>query len=155
MYTKEKIMEETKKLQYVSHVKNPNVIYHKGLPMLDRVALFATERIGTMGFFFVLAVITTFWIAWNVYAPLELRFDPFPAFVLWLFISNLLQLLLMPLLMIGQNLQGRHSEVRAEADYKLNLQTEREVQQILAHLARQDKLMMELLRRVDDIGNQR
>lgn len=148
-------MEETKKLQYVSHVKNPNVLHREGLSALDRAALFTTERIGTMGFFFVLSVITAFWIIWNVYAPLELRFDPFPAFVLWLFISNLLQLLLMPLLMIGQNLQGKHSEVRAEADYELNLRAEREVQQILAHLARQDKLMMELLRRVDDIGNQR
>jgi hypothetical protein len=34
-------------------------------------------------------------------------FDPFPAFVAYLLISNVIQIFLMPLIMVGQNLQGR------------------------------------------------
>jgi hypothetical protein len=39
---------------------------------------------------------------WNLLAPKDLQFDPAPAFVFWLFISNVIQLLLMPLIMVGQ-----------------------------------------------------
>ena len=127
------------------------MVHQESLSRLERLALFTTEHIGTMGFFLFLSLVTAVWIIWNTYGPKSLRFDPFPAFVLWLFISNILQLLLMPLLMIGQNLQGRHSEVRAEADYELNVRAEKEIKQILHHLAKQDKLMLELLRRVDEI----
>ena len=137
--------------QYTSRVRNANVVHQESLSRLERLALFTTEHIGTMGFFLFLSLVTAVWIIWNTYGPKSLRFDPFPAFVLWLFISNILQLLLMPLLMIGQNLQGRHSEVRAEADYELNVRAEKEIKQILHHLAKQDKLMLELLRRVDEI----
>lgn len=127
------------------------MVHQESLSRLERLALFTTEHIGTMGFFLFLSLVTAAWIIWNTYGPKSLRFDPFPAFVLWLFISNILQLLLMPLLMIGQNLQARHSEVRAEADYELNVRAEKEIKQILHHLAKQDKLMLELLRRVDEI----
>ncbi len=131
-------------------VRNPNAEHQESLSNLERLALFATEHIGSMGFFFLLLTITLCWILWNTYGPIEAQFDPFPAFVLWLFISNILQLLLMPLLMIGQNLQGRHAEVRAEADFELNVRAEKEIQKILSHMEKQDKLALEILRRIDE-----
>ncbi len=139
---------ETLKIE--SKVRNANAEHYDSLSKLERLALFTTEHIGNMGFFFTLFTITILWIIWNTYGAYELRFDPFPAFVLWLFISNILQLLLMPLIMIGQNLQGRHSEVRAEADFELNVRAEKEIQKILHHMEKQDKLTMELLRRIDE-----
>jgi hypothetical protein len=48
------------------------------------------------------AVWTFAWLAWNTLGPQELRFDPAPAFVLWLFSSNLIQLHLVALLTVGQ-----------------------------------------------------
>lgn len=71
---------------------------------------------------------------WNTLGPNGARFDPYPAFGLWLFISNMIQIFLMPLLMIGQNLQGRHAEIRAESDYEVNVKAEREIDVILMHL---------------------
>lgn len=50
---------------------------------------------------------------WNTPSPNGARFDPYPEFVSWLSISNMIQIFHMPLLMIGQNLQGRHAEIRA------------------------------------------
>ncbi len=68
-------------------------------------------------------------------APKHLRFDPFPGFVLWLFISNMIQLLLMPLLLIGQNLLGQGSEKRAKHDYDINRKAEKEIKEMKVQLA--------------------
>lgn len=137
-------------LRYQSRVRNANAEHRESLSTLERVALLASERVGSMGFFFLLLVITVSWILWNTYGPAGLLFDPFPAFVLWLFISNILQLLLLPLIMIGQNLQARHAEVRAEADFDVNVRAEKEIKEILHHVEKQEKLSLELLRRIDE-----
>ena len=90
------------------------------------------------------------WLTWNIFAPKELRFDPFPAFVLWLFISNMIQLFLMPLIMVGQNLQSQHADGRAEADFEINKQAELEIETILIHLENQNKVIMEILDYIKD-----
>ena len=100
------------------------------LTRLNRLALWITLHVGTMQFFLVIFAWTVFWLFWNMFAPKHFRFDPYPGFVLWLFISNMIQLFLMPLIMIGQNLQGRHAEERAKNDYKVNLKAEKEIKEI-------------------------
>lgn len=137
-------------LEYISHVRNINVEHNESLTPMERLALFATDHVGSMGFFFLILVWTIVWIAWNTYAPKGFRFDPFPGFVFWLFISNVLQLVLLPLIMVGQNLQSRHAEARAEADFELNVQAEREIKQLLHHMKKQNNLMLEMLRRLDE-----
>ncbi|GAC1596239.1 MAG: hypothetical protein NVS3B8_09420 [Chitinophagaceae bacterium] len=112
---------------------------------MGRVALWITEHVGSMGFFLIIFVWTATWLGWNVFAPKQIRFDPFPGFVLWLFISNMIQLFLMPLIMLGQNIQARHSDVRAEADLKINVQAALENEVILLHLENQNKIMMKML----------
>lgn len=102
-----------------------------------------------MGFFLIICTWTILWLGWNTIASKELRFDPFPAFVLWLFISNVLQMFLMPLIMIGQNLQGRHSEARAESDFEVNVKAEREIEAILLHLENQNELILKILSKLE------
>ena len=104
-------------------------------------ALSITKNIGTAGFFFVIFFWTVIWLAWNTLGPIEFRFDPYPAFVLWLFISNMIQIFLLPLLLIGQNLQGKHAEVRAEEDFEINLKAEKEIETILIHLENQNEIL--------------
>ena len=84
-----------------------------------------------------------------MFAPKELRFDPYPGFVLWLFLSNMIQIFLMPLIMIGQNLQGAYSEARAQADFEVNTRAELEIETILLHLENQNKLILEILARLE------
>lgn len=132
-------------------IRNVNAVHAESLSRLERIAVVVTDRIGTMGFFFIILGWTILWLGWNVLAPENLRFDPYPAFVLWLFISNLIQIHLMPLLMVGQNLQGRHSELRAESDYQVNLKAEKEVEAILLHLEQQNELILEILRRIEKL----
>jgi len=101
---------------------------------LNRLALWITQRVGSMGFFVIIFLWTVIWLSWNMLAPKPTRFDPFPGFVLWLFISNMIQLFLMPLILIGQNLLARESDQRAKNDYKVNLKAEDEIQEIKATL---------------------
>ncbi len=140
-------LEELKKLQ--KPLKNVNVEHKKHLSALDHWAIWITNHIGTMGFFFIIFFWTIAWLCWNIFAPYQLRFDPYPAFVLWLFVSNMIQIFLMPLIMVGQNLQGRYAEIRAEADFELNIKAEREIETILQHLENQNELMLQILHKLE------
>ena len=55
----------------------------------------------------------------------------------------------MPLIMIGQNLQGRHAEIRAEADFEVNVRAEKEVEVILMHLENQNDLILKILAKIE------
>ncbi|MFZ2804361.1 MAG: DUF1003 domain-containing protein [Patescibacteria group bacterium] len=130
-------------------VRNANIEHIQSLSRLDRLAMWITDHVGTMGFFFVILTWTACWLSWNTLAPVHARFDPFPAFVLWLFISNMIQICLMPLIMVGQNLQSRHSEARAQADFEVNIKAEHETEIILQHIENQNKLILEILSRLE------
>jgi uncharacterized membrane protein len=138
---------ELKKLR--TPVRPVNVEHKKALSSLDRLAVWMTERVGTMGFCLLLLAWTVVWLGWNTVAPNALRFDPYPAFVLWLFLSNMIQICLMPLIMLGQNLQGRHAEARAQADFEVNTKAEREIETILRHLERQGNLILRILNHME------
>jgi uncharacterized membrane protein len=130
-------------------VRNANIVMKQKLRPLQKLALWITQRVGTMGFFFVIFIWTAAWLGWNSLGPRSLRYDPYPAFVLWLFISNMIQIFLMPLIMIGQNLQSDHAEVRAEADFDVNTKAELEIETILMHLENQNKIIMEILKKLE------
>jgi len=114
----------------------------------DSLAVWITEGVGTLSFFLVILVWTLIWLGWNFLAPRSLQFDPPMGFVFWLFISNVIQILLMPLIMVGQNIQGRHAEARAEHDLQINVKAEQEIEVILHHLERQNDLLIAMLQKL-------
>jgi len=122
---------------------------HLKKSMLDRVAVWITNHVGTMGFFMIIFLWTVIWLTWNMFAPKEARFDPYPAFVLWLFISNMIQLFLLPLIMIGQNVQSIRADLRDEEDLKINLQAELEIETILSHLEYQNQMIISITKRLE------
>jgi uncharacterized membrane protein len=81
-------------------------------------------------------------------APERLQFDQPMSFVFWLFLSNLIQILLMPLIMVGQNIIGRHAEARAEHDLEINIKAEQEIEVILHHLEHQNEILMAMLQKL-------
>ena len=64
----------------------------------------------------------------------------------YLLISNVIQILLMPLIMVGQNVQSRHSEIRAQLDFEINQKAEKEIVVILKHLEHNTDLVIQLMR---------
>lgn len=135
--------------------KNVNVTHRQHLSPLDKLAIIVTDKIGTMGFFFIIFFWTLVWLGWNILAPSNFRFDPFPAFVLWLFISNLIQIHLMPLIMVGQNIQGKHAALRSEHDFETDKKAEKEIEAILIHLENQQQLILEVLKKIETLEEKR
>ena len=146
-------LEEFKK--QLKPLRNVNKTLAEKSTRLDRFAVWITERVGTIGFFLTIAIWTILWLGWNILAPKNLQFDPPMSFVFWLFISNLIQILLMPLIMVGQNAQGRHAELRAEYDLDVNVRAEHEIEIILHHLEYQNTILIRILEKMgvsmDDI----
>lgn len=120
----------------------------ESLTALERLSVFISDHVGTPGFFFIIIIWTVIWLSWNFYAPNSLKFDKPMAFVCWLFISNCLQIFLMPLLMVAQNLQNRHADSRAESDYEVNVRAEREAEAILLHLEYQNAMLRGMVRQM-------
>ena len=145
-----KSLEELKQLN--KPARNANIEHKQKLSQLDKLAVWITDHVGTMGFFLIIFVWTATWLAWNSLGPVNYRFDPYPAFVLWLFLSNMIQIFLMPLIMIGQNLQSAHAEARAEADFEVNTKAEMEIETILQHLENQNKLILQIVQHLEKIN---
>lgn len=99
----------------------------KKLSKIDKFALSITNRVGTINFFLLIVLWTACWLGWNTLAPVSLQFDPYPGFVLWLFISNMIQILLMPLILIGQNIQTKQTEELTKLDYNLDKEIEKDI----------------------------
>lgn len=142
-----KTIEELKKAR--TPINNINQKHQSNLSSINKVALWITNRVGSMVFFLIIFVWTILWLSWNSLAPANMKFDPYPAFVLWLFISNMIQIFLMPLIMVGQNLQSAHSELRAEEDFEINKKAETEIETILMHLENQNELILQILNRLE------
>jgi uncharacterized membrane protein len=135
-------------------VVNANDVHRENLNALDKLAIRITDKVGSIGFFLAILVWTVLWTSYNIIATevpsLGFKsFDPFPAFVAYLLISNVIQILLMPLIMVGQNIQGRHAETRAELDFQINQKAEREVVAILKNLEHNTDLIIQLMKHLD------
>jgi uncharacterized membrane protein len=126
--------------------RNVNAEAKANLKFMDRVALWITSRVGTMGFFIIILAWTVIWLGWNTVLPASWRFDPATGFVLYLFLCNVIQILLMPLIMVGQNIQGAHSELRAENDLEINVKAEKEIEVILQHLEYQNDMLIAMVK---------
>jgi uncharacterized membrane protein len=126
-------------------IRNANHVYTSLLDNSEKFAIWITDRVGTIGFFAIIFLWTICWLSWNMFAPKDMRFDPYPAFVLWLFMSNMIQIFLMPLIMVGQNLQAKHAEIRAETDFEVNTKAEKEIEDIKQELEEIKDILQKLL----------
>ena len=136
---KKHVIETVEELrQKFSPVENVNKLHKQRLNFSNKIALWGISHVGTMEFFYLCIVLVT----------LPLIF-PSILLVVQYISSGYLQLILLPLIMVGQNLQGTHAELRAEQDYKTNVKAEKEIETILVHLENQQELTLEILKRIE------
>ena len=121
-------------------IVNTNEIHRSRLSKTDKIALFITSKVGTMSFFYFCLVLVSLPLIFTSLMPTVQYFS-----------SGFLQLTLLPLILVGQNLQSRHAELRAQHDYETNVKAEKEIEAILLHLEKQDEVMLEILQRTDAI----
>ena len=132
-------LQELKKLK---KPVNANIKHKENLNLLDKVAVFITGIVGTMWCaiaFTLLALVSL---------PDAIRGGK--AMIISWIAQTFLQLVLLSVIMVGQNLQNKHSETRAEADFDVNVKAELEVETILQHLENQNETMLEILKKLDE-----
>jgi len=112
--------------------QNTNKIHKDKLGLQDRIALLVTGAIGTMYAVYAFMLCIAGWMLWQGHLS-QKPFDPFP-FAFLLFLGNIVQLLLMPLIMVGQNIQAKHAELRSQHDFETDQKAEKEIEAILMHL---------------------
>lgn len=126
-------MEDISEYKKIRHIpENVNVKHRQRFSFQDKLALHLTKIIGTMYVVYFFGLFLMGWMFWQTFIDKK-PFDPFP-FAFLLFLGNIVQLLLMPLIMVGQNLQGRHAEIRAEEEYKTTQSSSKDIELILNHL---------------------
>lgn len=119
---------------------NPNEIHRSRLSKADKMALRITKIVGTMNFFYLCLALVTIPFIFRSTLP-----------VIQYVSSGFLQLLLLPLILVGQNLQSKHAELRAQHDYETNIKAEKEIESILAHLKKQDETMHQILKHLEKL----
>ena len=121
--------------------RNPNEVHRleqaaEGIN--TKIAVTLTKRVGTMWTaytFVVLAIVGLFAIL-GVLSPLV------ALLVAWTS-QTLIQLVLLPVIMVGQNVLSRKQEIQSEEQFNTTIKTYHDIEQIMQHLSAQDA---ELLR---------
>ncbi len=108
----------------------------------ERIGLWVTKRVGTMWAAYVFSGLTL------VSLPAAIATGDVRVIVDWV-AQTFLQLVLVSVIIVGQNQQTARAEMRAEATYNDATALLHEVQQLQQHLAHQDA---ELQRLRDDLG---
>ena len=90
---------------------------HEQLGFDGRLAMSITKRFGSMGMFYGLLMWMFGWVVLATAGVGLLARDPYP-FTFLLFLSNVVQLLALPILAVGQQVISRASDKQAEQTYK-------------------------------------
>jgi uncharacterized membrane protein len=104
-------------------VANVNEVHSETLSLVDRIALAITKRVGTMGCALIFALLAL------VSLPGALASRDAIVIVQWVS-QTFLQLVLLSVIMVGQDLASRHGELRAENDYLVNVKAEEGVRRL-------------------------
>lgn len=124
-------------------VRDVNKEHKESLSLLDRVAIFITKIVGTMWCAIAFTILALISFPQAIHGGISTTIS-------WI-AQTFLQLVLLSIIMVGQNLQSRHSEIRADADYKTNLQSKKDIEALTRRLdsIEIDKLdkILEILRR--------
>lgn len=114
--------------------RNVNELKKQHLSVNDKIALKATAIFGSMAMFWGLCV-------WSL-VPLVPQLAQFKDFILYIS-AGIIQLIALPLLLVGSNLLGKHAEIRADEEFRTTTTSYHDIGHIMKHLSAQDD---ELLR---------
>jgi uncharacterized membrane protein len=116
-----------------------------------RIGAAITRRVGTMWAVYLAFVFMVLWMALAGFAwgPLH-KIDPYP-FAFLLFLGNIVQLLLMFVIMVGQQVLGAASDKRAVVTYQDAEAILHECLQMQEHLTAQDGALERTLQRLEHL----
>ena len=98
-----------------------------------RIAIFLTKSVGTMWTAYSFAVLALI----GLFAILGVL-NPLVAILVAWTSQTLIQLTLLPIIMVGQNVLGRKSELQANEAFDTTMKTYHDIGEVLKHLSAQD-----------------
>jgi len=113
-----------------------------------RLGAAITRSVGTMWAVYIAVAIQVTWMTLATIGFWEFKKDPYP-FAFLLFLSNIVQLLLMFVIMVGQQVLGAASDKRAIVTYQDAEAILHECLQMQDHLLAQDKALDSIIRRME------
>ena len=112
-----------------------------------RIAVGLTKRVGTMWTAYSFAVLAII----GLFAILGLLTPIVALLVAWLS-QTFIQLVLLPIIMVGQNVLGRHAELIAEEQFNTTKKTYADIESIMKHLDDQDALILKIVQNLETQG---
>lgn len=130
-----------------AEIRDVNRLADEQLTLSQRVADRFAALIGSWPFIITQSVILTIWIVLNVVGWIQ-HWDPYPFILLNLALS-FQAAYSGPIIMMSQNRQSAKDRLTTEEDFRVNRIAEDEIRAIIAHLERQDQVMLHILARLD------
>ncbi len=135
-----------------NYIPHPRIEARKssGPPKTDDVRLGINGKIGAL----ITAAVGTMWAAYIFFfltlvsLPATITSHNAVLIVQWI-AQTFLQLVLLPIIIVGQNIQGRASDKRAIETYQDAEAILHECQQLQQHLATQDDVLVNMMGRVE------
>ena len=127
-------------------LKPPPKVSDEHIGFNGRLGAAITRSVGTMWAVYIAIIIQVTWMTLATLGIWEFRRDPYP-FAFLLFLSNIVQLLLMFVIMVGQQVLGAASDKRAVVTYQDAEAILHECFQMQEHLLAQDKALDSIIRR--------
>lgn len=104
-----------------------------------QLAVWLTEHVGTMWTAYLFAVIAII----GLFGILGLLSNIVALLVAWIS-QTFIQLVLLPIIMVGQNVLGRKSELQADEAYATTMKTYADIEAVMKHLDEQDEKIFAL-----------
>ncbi|MBU6389069.1 hypothetical protein KGQ71_00990 [Patescibacteria group bacterium] len=134
-------MEQTERTIPVAHHRhqpvNINQVRVETLGPLDRVGLLITKSVGTMTAAILFTCLSLLSLPAAIASHNQL------VIISWI-AQTFLQLVLLPIILVGQNIQGRHSELMADEEYKTTQTTYKDLEHLILVNKQQLDLLIEL-----------
>jgi uncharacterized membrane protein len=106
-----------------------NQLHKDSFTITERIATKITNMIGTFTCFIIFSILAL------ISLPAVIQSHNAIVWVSWI-TQTFLQLVLLPLIMVSQNLQSRHSEYLAEATYENDLAMHKDIDKIIKILTK-------------------
>jgi uncharacterized membrane protein len=132
---------------HIRHTRHPAKVAGERPGFNDRLAAWITAKIGSMGTVYVCLGITVIWMV--VGARAVLGFDPYP-YPFLLFLGNVVQLLLIFIILLGQQVLGRTADKRSAQTYEDAEAVLHACERLQAHLRAQDLAIRHIVEHMNE-----
>ena len=106
----------------------------------QRAAEWLTKWVGSWPFIIIFTIYIIIWVAPNIYTIIN-QWDPYPFILLNLTLS-ILAAILLPIILMSQNIESKKDRERAQYGYAVNKKAEKEIREIKSQLDRIERRLV-------------